>query len=383
MKVLLISPERKRKKEEAFLFRLSFLNLPYLAAVTPHDVEVKIVDEAFEEINFEEKVDLVGVTAQTPVAPRAYQIAKEFKKRGIPVVMGGVHASMLPQEALQHVDTVVVGEAEEVWPDLIEDLRRGQMRRIYVGRGFVNPPNLPLPRRDLLNEKFYFPLKLLETTRGCPHHCDFCGVSKFFGFRYRNRPINHIERELKTLFQNGPVMNPVLKKILSLFSKDLPYFLKRRLLYIIDSNVAGDKRFCLDFLSLLKEFDLLWYGHAPVSIAFDQKLLEGFSQSGCIAMNIGFESFSIKNLKTMGKGFNQPSRYAEAVERIHDHGIGIMGTFIVGLDDDDPDVFQQIIDFCIDHNLDWALAFIMAPYPGTESFLRLEKEGRILSKDWG
>jgi radical SAM superfamily enzyme YgiQ (UPF0313 family) len=382
MKILLISPERERKKEEAFLFRLSFLNLPYIAAATPPGVEVKIVDEAFEKINFEEKVDLVGITAQTPVALRAYQIADEFKKRGIPVVMGGVHASMLPQEALQHVDAVVVGESEEVWPDLIEDLRRGQMRRIYVGSEFVNPSDLPLPRRELLNEKFYFPLKLLETTRGCPHHCDFCGVSKFFGFRYRNRPISEIERELKTLSQKGPVMNPVFKKILSLFSKDLPYFLKRRLLYIIDSNIAGDRRFCLELFSLLKEFDLLWYGHAPVSIAFDQKLLEGFAQSGCIAINIGFESFSTKNLNAMGKGFNQPSRYAEAVKRIHDQGIGIMGTFIVGLDDDEPGVFQRIIDFCIDSKLDWALTFIMAPYPGTESFLRLEKEGRIFCRDW-
>jgi radical SAM superfamily enzyme YgiQ (UPF0313 family) len=382
MKILLISPERERKKEEAFLFRLSFLNLPYIAAVTPPGVEIKIVDEAFEKINFEERADLVGITAQTPVAPRAYQIAEGFKKRGIPVVMGGVHASMLPEEALQHVDAVVIGEAEEVWPDLIEDLKRGQMRRIYAGSGFVISSNLPLPRRDLLNEKFYVPLKLLETTRGCPHRCDFCGVSKFFGYRYRNRPIDEIERELKTLFQKGPAMHPALKKILSLFSQDLPYFLKRRLLYIIDSNVAGDKRFCLDLLSLLKEFDLLWYGHAPVSIAFDQNLLKGFAQSGCIAINIGFESFSTKNLNAMGKGFNHPSRYAEAVERVHDQGIGIMGTFIVGLDDDDPGVFHRIIDFCVDSKLDWALTFIMAPYPGTDSFLRLEKEGRIFCRDW-
>jgi radical SAM superfamily enzyme YgiQ (UPF0313 family) len=382
MKILLVSPERERKKEEAFLFRLSFLNLPYIAAVTPPGEEVNIVDEAFDKINFEDKVDLVGITAQTPVAPRAYQIAEEYKKRGIPVVMGGVHASMLPQEALQHVDAVVVGEAEGVWPDLVEDLKKGQLKRIYTGSDFFNPSEFPLPKRELLNEKFYFPLKLLETTRGCPHHCDFCGVSKFFGFRYRNRPVSEIERELKTLFQEGPVMNPLLRKVLSLFSKDLPYFLKRRLLYIIDSNIAGDRRFCLELLSLLKQFDLLWYGHAPVSVAFDQKLLEGFAQSGCIAINIGFESFSAKNLKAMGKGFNQPSRYAEAVNRIHDQGVGIMGTFIVGLDDDDPGVFQRIIDFCIGSKLDWALTFIMAPYPGTDSFLRLEKEGRILSRDW-
>jgi radical SAM superfamily enzyme YgiQ (UPF0313 family) len=382
MKILLISPERERKKEEAFLFRLSFLNLPYVAAVTPPDVEVKIIDEAHEKVNFDEKVDLVGITAQTPVAPRAYQIAEEFRKRGIPVVMGGVHASMLPEEALRHVDAIVVGEAEEAWPDLIEDFRKGQMGRIYQGNGFVNPSNLPLPKRALLNDKCYVPLKLIETTRGCPHHCDFCGVSKFFGFRYRSRPIKEIEQELRTLFPKGPVMNSVLKKILSLFSKDLPYFLKRRLLYIIDSNVAGDRRFALELVSLLKEFDLYWYGHAPVSVAFDQELLKGFSQSGCIAINIGFESFSTENLQAMGKGFNQPSRYADAVQRIHDQGIGIMGTFIVGLDSDDPGVFQRIIDFCISVRLDWALTFIMAPYPGTDSFLRLEKEGRIFCKDW-
>jgi radical SAM superfamily enzyme YgiQ (UPF0313 family) len=382
MKILLISPERERKKEEAFLFRLSFLNLPYIAAVTPPDVEVKIIDEAFEKINFEEKVDLVGITAQTPVAPRAYQIAKEFRRRGIPVVIGGVHASMLPEEAIQHVDAVVIGEAEKIWPNLIKDLKKGQLKKIYQMDGFINPSNLPLPRRKLLKERFYFPLKLLETTRGCPHHCDFCGVSRFFGFRYRIRPISEIDRELKTLFNKGKVMSPPLEKILSLFSKDLPYFLKRRLLYIIDSNIAGDRQFCLDLVTLLKEYDLLWYGHAPVSIAFDQKLLEGFSQSGCIALNIGFESFSIKNLQAMGKGFNKPSLYGEAVQRIHDHGIGIMGTFIVGLDDDDPGVFQRIIDFCINYRLDWALTFIMAPYPGTDSFLRLEKEGRIFCKDW-
>ena len=382
MKILLISPERERKKEEAFLFRLSFLNLPYVAAVTPPDVEVRIIDEAHEKVNFDERVDLVGITAQTPVAPRAYQIAEEFRKRRIPVVMGGAHVSMLSDEALQHVDAVIIGEAEEVWPKLIEDLRRGEMRRIYQGNGFVNPSNLPLPQRELLNEKYYLPLKLLETTRGCPHHCDFCGVSKFFGFRYRSRPIKEIERELKTIFPKGPVMNAALKKILSSFSKDLPYFLKRRLLYIIDSNVAGDRGFALELVSLLKEFDLLWYGHAPVSIAFDQELLEGFSQSGCIAINIGFESFSTKNLQMMRKGFNQPSQYGEAIKRIHDQGIGIMGTFIVGLDDDDSGVFQRIIDFCIDEKLDWALTFIMAPYPGTDSFLRLEKEGRIFCKDW-
>jgi radical SAM superfamily enzyme YgiQ (UPF0313 family) len=382
MKVLLISPERRRKKGEAFLFKLGFLNLPYIAAVTPRDVDVKIVDEAYEAIDFDEKVDLVGLTAQTPVAPRAYQIASEFRRRGVPVVMGGVHASMLPEEAIQYVDSVVIGEGEASWPQLIEDFRRGHLKAFYRPATKANMKNLLLPRRDLLNEAHYLPLRLLETSRGCPHKCDFCGVSKFFGNRYRCRPLEEIDRELRILFPKGSDMNPISKRVLSLFSKDLPYFLKRKLLYIIDSNVVPNRRFAMELFTLLKKYDLLWWGHAPVSVGYDEDLLRLFSESGCIALNLGFESLSEKNLMRMKKGFNNPKRYEEAIGRIHDHGIGIMGTFIVGLDDDDEMTFDRIADFVIRNKLDWALTFIMAPCPGTDSFKRLEKEGRILTRDW-
>jgi radical SAM superfamily enzyme YgiQ (UPF0313 family) len=382
MKILLISPERKRKREEAFLFKLGFLNLPYIAAVTPRDVEIKIVDEVYEAIDFDERVDLVGVTAQTPVAPRAYQIASEFRRRGVPVVMGGVHASMLPEEAIQYVDSVVIGEGEISWPHVIEDFKRGELKPFYRPAAKVNIKDLPFPRRDLLNGTHYFPLKLLETSRGCPHKCDFCGVSKFFGNRYRNRPMQEIDRELRMLFPNGSAMNPIGKRFLSLISKDLPYFLKRRLLYIIDSNVVPNRRFAKELFTVLKEYDLLWWGHAPVSVGYDEDLLKLFSESGCVALNIGFESLSSKNLMAMKKGFNQPNRYEEAIVRIHEHGIGIMGTFIVGLDDDDETVFDQITDFVIQNKLDWALTFIMSPCPGTDSFLRLDKGGRILTRDW-
>ncbi len=382
MKVLLISPERKRKRDEAFLFKLGFLNLPYIAAVTPPDVEVRIVDEAHEVVDFNEKVDLVGLTAQTPVAPRAYQIAREFRRRGVPVVMGGVHASMLPDEAIQHVDSVVIGEGEISWPHVIEDFKRGNLKPFYRPTKRVNMRDLPMPRRDLLNGAHYFPLKLLETSRGCPHKCDFCGVSKFFGNRYRIRPLEEIDRELQLLFSKGPVIGPIGKKALSMLSKDLPYFLKRKLLYIIDSNVVSNRGFARELFALLKEYDLLWWGHAPVSVGYDDELLRLFSESGCIALNLGFESLSPRNLAAMKKGFNKPKGYEQAVERIHDHGIGIMGTFIIGLDGDDEMVFDQITDFVIRNKLDWALAFIMAPCPGTDSFQRMEQEGRILTRDW-
>jgi len=382
MKILLISPERERKKEEAFLFRLGFLNLPSVAAVTPRDCDVRIVDEAYERVNFDQKVDLVGITAQTPVAPRAYQIAAEFRRRGIPVVMGGVHASVLPEEALKHVDAVVIGEAEATWPQFLEDFRQGRLKRIYRANGWVEGEAIALPRRELLNHRLYLPLKLLETTRGCPHRCDFCQVSRFFGNRYRTRPLREIARELDAVFGPGPVMRPWAKQLLSLISKDLPYFLKRRLLYIIDNNVASNKQFTRELLSLIKEYDLLWWGHAPISIVHDDRLLKLFAASGCIAVNIGFESLSPVNLRRIKKGFNKPAQYSEAIKKIHGYGIGIMGTFIVGLDDDDTGVFQRTIDFIMENQLDWALAFIMTPYPGTESFERLEKEGRILHRDW-
>jgi len=301
MKILLISPERERKKAEAFLFRLGFLNLPYVAAMTPPEVEVKIVDEAYEPINFNEKVDLVGITAQTPVAPRAYEIAQVFRNRGVPVVMGGVHASILPHEALEHVDAVVIGEAEGIWLQLINDLRRGRLEKIYRANGWVKGENIPVPRRELLNSRFYFPLKLLETTRGCPHRCDFCQVSRFFGNRYRTRPLKEIARELDIMFGAGPVMAPWVKRPLSFISRDLPYFLKRRLVYIIDNNVVSNRHFSIELLSLLKDYDLLWWGHAPVSIADDGELLQFFANSGCIAVNIGFESLSSKNLNIMKK----------------------------------------------------------------------------------
>jgi radical SAM superfamily enzyme YgiQ (UPF0313 family) len=264
----------------------------------------------------------------------------------------------------------------------LEDFLQGRLQKIYRSNGWITGKEISLPRRELLNPRHYFPLKLLETTRGCPHRCDFCQVSRFFGNRYRIRPLTEITRELDSMFGAGPVMPPWAKQLLSAISKDLPYFLKRRLLYIIDNNVVSNKRFAIELLSLLKDYDLLWWGHAPVSIARDDRLLKLFAASGCIAVNIGFESLSPSNLKRIKKGFNKPAQYGEAIKKIHGHGIGIMGTFIVGLDDDDPGVFQRIIEFIIENRLDWALTFIMTPYPGTESFERLEREGKILHRDW-
>ncbi|MFC1883459.1 B12-binding domain-containing radical SAM protein, partial [Thermodesulfobacteriota bacterium] len=230
-KIFLISPARPRNPGEDFVFKMSFLNLPYIAAASPPEYEVRIIDEEHEEIDFESNVWLVALSAQTPVAPRAYEVAGLFKEKGVKTVMGGVHASTLPEEALQHVDAVIIGEGEFVWKDVLSDHEKGELKNVYNGGADHELKGLAPPRRDLLNPRFYIPLTMVETTRGCPHQCDFCGVSKFFGHRYRKRPLDEVISELKNEFQPG--FRHGFNRLLARLGLDLPYFIERRLIYFI------------------------------------------------------------------------------------------------------------------------------------------------------
>lgn len=379
-KILFISPARQREKNEDFVFKMPFLNLPYLAAVTPDIYDVAIIDEEHEQIDFEADASLIALSAQTPVAPRAYEIAKQFKARDIPVVMGGVHASTLPEEALQYVDTVIIGEGEFVWKDLLKDFEKNSLKPRYQSGTDYDLAGLSWPRRDLLNPRFYIPLAMFETTRGCPHKCDFCGVSRFFGHHYRKRPLEEVVQEIKFLFGNG--FRYRFNRVLSKMGLDLPYFIERRLIYFIDSNFAADQVYTRKLMEVLENLDVLWWAHTTVDIANDESFLKQMNASGCIAVNIGFESLSSENLKAMHKSFAGSFDYSEAVKKIHANGIGIMGTFVVGFDGEDASIFNQIYDFVMEHRLDWALVFIRTPYPGTELFESLGKEGRILTREW-
>jgi radical SAM superfamily enzyme YgiQ (UPF0313 family) len=379
-KILLISPARRRAPNEDFVFKMAFLNLPYLAAVTPPEYEVRIIDEEHETIPFDDTAWLVGLTAQTPVAPRAYEVADAFRARGIPTVMGGAHASTLPEEALGHVDTVIMGEGEFVWSRVLEDLERGKLKPIYKSGTTHELDGLPWPRRNLLNPKFYLPLTMMETTRGCPHQCDFCGVSEFFGHRYRKRPVEEVINEIRATFSSG--LSHGINRLLARLGLDLPYFVERRLLYFVDSNFAADQAYTSRLMEVLEEIGVLWWAHTTVDIAGDEGFLTQMHRSGCIAVNIGFESLSSENLKAMHKSFAGNFDYREAVDRIHGHGIGIMGTFVVGFDGEDPSIFDQIHDFVQQNRLDWALVFIRTPYPGTSLFQEMERSGRVLTRDW-
>ncbi len=379
-KIVLISPARKRSPEEEFIFKMAFLNLPYLAAVTPDHYDVVIVDEEHEKIDFSADIWLVALSAQTPVSIRAYEVADRFRGLGVTTVMGGPHASVQSEEALEHVDAVIMGEGEFVWPRILADLEKGELKSLYEGGIKNDLKGLPQPRRDLLNKRFYIPLTMVETTRGCPHQCDFCGVSRFFGHQYRKRPLEEIESELKELFQSG--FRHKTSRFFANLGFDLPYFIERRLIYFIDSNFAADLKYTRGLMDILKGLDVLWWGHTTVDIAWDDDFLEQMRQSGCIAVNIGFESLSQENLKVMHKSFAGASKYKDAIKRIHDKGIGIMGTFVVGFDNEDLSIYDQIYKFIMENSLDWALIFIRTPYPGTSLFEDMEASDRLITRDW-
>ena len=333
------------------------LTLTALAALTPPDIEVKITDENVEPIDFEEDVDLVGVTGMVLHAPRAYQIAQRFRQRGIPVVMGGPHASSLPLEAKEYVDAVVIGEAENVWEGLIEDYKKGCLKPFYKEDTFCSMERLPFPRLDLLRKDAYMTVNCVQTTRGCPHQCDFCHVTHFFGKTYRCRPVEEVIEEVKRLDGEFVVF--------------------------IDDNIAGNRHYARELFTQLKPLKKKWASQASMTLTRDPELLKLAAESGCVSLFIGVESLSSENLKEVNKAFNQVSQFEEAMKALHDHDIMILAGFIFGLDHDDEGVFERTLRFCERNRIELPTFFILTPLPGTALFQRMESEGRLLHKDWG
>ncbi len=333
------------------------LTLTALAALTPPEIEVKITDENVEPIDFEEDVDLVGVTGMLMHAPRAYQIAQRFRQRGIPVVMGGPHASSLPLEAKEYVDAVVIGEAENVWKGLIEDFKEGRLKPFYKAEAYCSMKGIPPPRRDLLRREAYMTVNCVQTTRGCPHQCDFCHVTHFFGKTYRCRPVEEVIEEVKRLDGEFVVF--------------------------IDDNIAGNRHYAKELFTRLKPLKKKWASQASMTLTRDPELLKLAAESGCVSLFIGIESLSSENLKEVNKAFNRVSQFEEAMKALHDYDIMILAGFIFGLDHDDEGVFERTLRFCERNRIELPTFFILTPLPGTALFQRMESEGRLLHKDWG
>jgi len=365
-KLLLIAPTAARSlMGRDFLYRLAPFGLMKVAALTPAGWQASIADEKIGKLDLEQEADLVGITAMTPTAKRAYQIADHFRRRGIKVVMGGMHVSNLPEEALRHCDSVVMGEAEGLWPRLLADAGSGSLERIYSHHGnYPALSNLPCCDWETMRPRDYLSLHFVETTRGCPHGCEFCSVTKAFGGRYRNRPIGEVAAELRTLRS--------FEGLLTL----------KRCVFFVDDNIISNRAYAKEFFSSIAGLNLNWFGQASVNIVRDPEILRLAQKSGCRALFIGFETLSEESLAGIGKKFNQPKDYLDVVKKIHDHGIGIDGSFVFGFDEDTEAAFDRTLDFVMRAKMEIAYFSILTPYPGTRLHSRLTAEKRLLTEDW-
>lgn len=359
MKLLLVSPGWPRGRLWGELgFKFPSLSLAAIAAVTPDHWEIAFCDESLARIDFAGEADLVAITAMTPQAPRAYEIAAAFRARGKTVVMGGFHASNLPDEALRHVDAVLVGEGETVWPTLLADFERHALQRLYRPSGLIDMATIPMARREIFADKNYLLTNTLQTTRGCPFDCEFCSVTAFYGRKYRERPVENVLAELEELRKRNAFA------------------------FFVDDNLVANRRYALSLFSGMRGMGFKWLSHAPIDFARDPELMRAAGEAGCLGMFVGFESLNQESLVAMGKVTNRASSYLADARAFRDHGIGILGSFVLGSDGDTPAVFEPILRFCEAARIEAAIFPILTPYPGTQVRRRLEEEGRITSNDW-
>ena len=328
-----------------------------VAALIPQDrYEVVLTDENVEPVDFDLACDLVGISAMTSYVKRGYAIADKFRARGIPVVMGGVHPSFMPDEALQHADAVVVGEAEYVMAKLLDDLDDGSVGGIYKADRLHPLADMPMARYDLIKPKRYVNRTFIQTSRGCHHACTFCAEQLMYGLRFRYRPIDEVVAEIEATGQRNFAFN--------------------------DADFFGTTDRALQMMGALKGRGLHWQAGVNSGAAFDDRLLEAAAETGCNMLAIGFESLSRETLRRAHKHQNSPDRYRALVDKLHKHGILVFGLFMFGFDQDAPEVFEETAKFTIDAGYDVCGFSIMTPYPGTLNWFEMLQKDRIVSFDW-
>ena len=360
MKIKLIAPREPREDTLSSPFKLQRVNLPLLAALTPPGHTVTLIDEAFAPDDMNQDVDLVGITVMTDLVLRAYQIADAYRQKGVKVVMGGIHPTVLPDEALEHADAVVVGEAEGIWPRLLSDAASGQMQRLYRAAKMTDLNGLPKPRRDLFpgtqcNGNAPIPIGV-ETSRGCPYDCDFCSIAQTLGHQYRVRPVQEVIAEIESI--------------------DSPY------LFFVDDALGLNRNEAKKLFTEMIPLRRLWLGQGTVSLAEDLELLRLMRRSGCMGLLIGFESVQKETQNEMKKIKTLRIDFYEAMRRFHGEGFGILGAFVFGFDYENKDVFEQTLEFTLRGRLDCVELRILTPFPGTRLYQRLLTEGRLFVPDW-
>jgi radical SAM superfamily enzyme YgiQ (UPF0313 family) len=369
MKIELIVPmfkkdEARGRNRRARVFKLPPSGLLNVAAVTPDDVEVTLSDENVETLTFDKNPDLVGITIVTASAPRGYEIADMYRERGVPVVLGGAHVSYMHEEALEHADSIIIGEAEGAWEKLVEDFKRGGKEALHKTYKVDEKPdmaNVPLPRIDLLQNSNYIGKRVMHVTRGCPHNCSFCTVTDTFGKKLRCRPVEQVVEFVK---QNiGPS-------------------LRERFFMFFDDNIMAHREYAKRLFKALIPYRIIWMSQASINSAYDEELIELAAKSGCKGLFVGIETISKKALKEVGKSQNKVDFYKTAIKRFHKHGIFIEGAFIFGFDTDEKDVFERTVKFINMLKLDGIQYSILTPLPYTRFYKKIEDEDRFITKNW-
>ena len=339
--------------------RYAPLTLTTLAALVPPELDPQftLLDEGIGDICPEHvAADVVGLTVITGTAPRAYELAARFRARGIPVVLGGPHVTLAPDDAQPHADSIVVGYAEDTWPELLRDLGGGRLRPRYVQQPDLSLAGRPFPRRDLLPARRFLTTNVFEATRGCIHNCDFCVVPSAWCRKPYQKPVQDVIADIR---QHGA-----------------------RKLIFVDLNLIADREHAARLFEALIPLSVQWYGLSTVLLADDPTLLKLAARSGCRGLLLGFESIIPGNLRDSSKVFNRPGHFKRVVERLHAEDIAVYGCFVFGLDHDTPEVFLETARFAVEAKIDLPRFAIVTPFPGTALYQRLEREGRILTRNW-
>ncbi len=356
MKILLISPTVDTSKKTNKGLMMPQLGLYILQGLTPSNHEVIVIEEENGLVDLEHDCDLVGISCMTANAPRAYFLCNEFKKRGKTVILGGVHPSILPDEALEYADSVAIGEAEGIWEEILEDFQNNNLKKKYHNPNPDLERYVPKDFKAITKRRLYNLIPIM-TTRGCPYNCEFCCVSDLFGKKIRHVPIENVVRDIK---ESG--------------SKNFMF---------LDDNIIGHPKYAKELFKAIKPLNINWGGQASVSLLVkDEEMMQLAAESGCKTLFLGIESVSEEQNKSMRKAFKEIEDLKVALKKIRKMGILVHGSMIFGFDNDTKEVFNEAVKFLIDNKLSTVSFNILTPYPGTKVYDDLKKEGRLTTSDW-
>ena len=359
MRLTLVQPAIGHRVGETYIrsWQMEPLPIATLAGLTPSDITLSFYDDRMEAVAYDAPTDAVAIPVETYTARRAYQIASEYRRRGVPVILGGFHPSLMPDEAQRYGDAIVIGEAEGIWAELIDDLRHGTLKARYEStRGELGQIRVD---RRLFRGKRYLPIGLVETGRGCRFPCEFCAIQTFFGRTHRPRPVEDVIAELSALRH------------------------EKKLFFFVDDNFAGDMKAGKVLLPELAKLNLRWITQLSINAAHDEEFVALLARGGCRGVLIGFESLDAANLRIMKKGFNlMKGGYEAALDNLRRHGIAVYGTFVFGYENDDVDSFDRAVDFALQEDMYIAAFNHLTPFPATPLYDRLKLEGRLKFESW-